>query len=106
MGVKAVLVKCFARIHESNLKKQGMLALTFRNKDDYDKIQEDDSIDIRGLTPFNPDSELTLEVTHSDGAQESIAVNHTYNKAQIEWFKAGSALNLIRAQQNTEPVSR
>ena len=106
MGVKAVLVKSFARIHETNLKKQGMLALTFRNKDDYDKIQEDDSIDIRGLTTFNPDSELTLEVTHSDGTQESIAVNHTYNKAQIEWFKAGSALNLIRAQQNTEPVSR
>jgi aconitate hydratase len=95
LGVRVILVKSFARIHETNLKKQGMLALTFSNKDDYNKIQEDDSIDVIGLTEFTPEKPLTLVLHHKDGTQESISVNHTYNKNQIEWFKAGSALNLM-----------
>lgn len=95
LGVRAILVKSFARIHETNLKKQGMLALTFANKEDYNKIQEDDIIDIVGLTSFSPDKPLTLVLHHSNGASESITVNHTYNANQIEWFKAGSALNLM-----------
>ncbi|HEX5003229.1 MAG TPA: aconitate hydratase [Bacteroidia bacterium] len=96
LGVRAVLVKSFARIHETNLKKQGMLALTFADKNDYDKIREDDTFDINGLMTFAPDTPLTLVLHHSDGTSESIKVNHTYNKHQIEWFKAGSALNLIK----------
>ncbi|HLT88159.1 MAG TPA: aconitate hydratase [Sphingobacterium sp.] len=99
LGVRAVLVKSFARIHETNLKKQGMLGLTFDNKDDYDKIQEDDTIDIIGLTEFAPGKPLTLVLHHADGTQDSILVNHTYNAQQIEWFKAGGALNIIRANQ-------
>jgi aconitate hydratase len=95
LGVRVILVKSFARIHETNLKKQGMLALTFSNKDDYNKLQEDDSIDVIGLTEFTPEKPLTLVLHHKDGTQESISVNHTYNKNQIEWFKAGSALNLM-----------
>ncbi len=95
LGVRAILVKSFARIHETNLKKQGMLALTFADKNDYDKIQEDDSIDIIGLTQFTPGLPLTLHLNHMDGSADSILVNHTYNAQQIEWFKAGSALNLI-----------
>ncbi len=95
LGVRAILVKSFARIHETNLKKQGMLALTFADKNDYDKIQEDDIIDIVGLTTFSPNVPLTLVLNHSNGTSESITVNHTYNEQQIEWFKAGSALNLI-----------
>jgi len=98
LGVKAVLVKSFARIHETNLKKQGMLALTFANKADYDLIREDDMISVKGLGAFAPGQQLTVELTHSDGSKEQFAVNHTYNEAQIEWFKAGSALNLIRKQ--------
>ncbi|MCU7693411.1 aconitate hydratase [Haoranjiania flava] len=96
LGVKAVLVKSFARIHETNLKKQGMLALTFANKDDYDKILEDDVIDIVGLTDFTPVKPLTLVLHHKDGTTEQFPVNHTYNAQQIEWFKAGAALNIIR----------
>lgn len=96
LGVRAVLVKSFARIHETNLKKQGMLALTFADKSDYDKIREDDTIDITGLTSFAPGVPLTLVLNHSDGSTDSIKVNHTYNEGQIEWFKAGSALNLIK----------
>lgn len=99
LGVRAVLVKSFARIHETNLKKQGMLALTFADKADYDKIQEDDTLDIVGLTTFSEGKPLTLVLNHQDGSREEIAVNHTYNAAQIEWFKAGSALNLIKRQQ-------
>lgn len=95
LGVRAILVKSFARIHETNLKKQGMLALTFSNKEDYNKIQEDDKVDVIGLTSFTPEQPLTLVLHHSDGSSESISVNHTYNKNQIEWFKAGSALNLM-----------
>jgi aconitate hydratase len=95
LGVRAILVKSFARIHETNLKKQGMLALTFADKNDYDKILEDDVIDIIGLTSFAPNVPLTLVLNHSNGSSENITVNHTYNQQQIEWFKAGSALNLI-----------
>jgi aconitate hydratase len=97
LGVRAVLVKSFARIHETNLKKQGMLALTFANKEDYNKIIEDDSIDIVGLNSFAPNKPLTLVLNHADGSKEEISVNHTYNEQQIEWFKAGGALNIIRA---------
>ena len=95
LGVRVILVKSFARIHETNLKKQGMLALTFANKDDYNKIQEDDKIDVIGLTEFTPEKPLTLVLHHRNGGEDSITVNHTYNKNQIEWFKAGSALNLM-----------
>jgi aconitate hydratase len=98
LGVRAVLVKSFARIHETNLKKQGMLALTFADKADYDKIQEDDRIDIVGLTDFAPGQPLTLVLNHIDGSSDEIKVNHTYNEQQIEWFKAGAALNIIRKQ--------
>ncbi len=96
LGVRAILVKSFARIHETNLKKQGMLALTFADKNDYNKIQEDDSIDIIGLTQFSPNVPLTLVLNHADGTKDEIKVNHSYNEQQIEWFKAGSALNLIK----------
>ncbi len=97
LGVRAVLVKSFARIHETNLKKQGMLGLTFADKSDYEKIKEDDSIDIVGLTKFTPNTPLTLVLNHADGSKEEIKANHTYNEQQIEWFKAGGALNIIRA---------
>ncbi|MCC6684519.1 MAG: aconitate hydratase, partial [Bacteroidia bacterium] len=97
LGVRAVLVKSFARIHETNLKKQGMLALTFANKEDYNKILEDDSIDIIGLTSFAENTPLTMVLNHKDGSKDEIKVNHTYNAQQIEWFKAGGALNIIRA---------
>jgi aconitate hydratase len=97
LGVRAVLVKSFARIHETNLKKQGMLGLTFANKEDYNKILEDDSIDITGLDHFAPARPLDLVLNHKDGTSETIKVNHTYNDQQIEWFKAGGALNIIRA---------
>lgn len=100
LGVRAVLVKSFARIHETNLKKQGMLALTFANPSDYDKIQEDDTFDINGLTSFSPGTPLTIVIHHKDGSSDSISVNHTYNENQIEWFKAGGALNIIRAAVN------
>ena len=98
LGVRVIVVKSFARIHETNLKKQGMLGLTFANKEDYEKIQEDDTIDINGLTDFAPGKQLTMVLTHADGTTEKIKLNHTYNQQQIEWFKAGSALNLIRKQ--------
>jgi len=97
LGVRAVLVKSFARIHETNLKKQGMLALTFANPADYDKIQEDDTMDIIGLTTFAAGTPLTLILNHTNGSKEEIKVNHSYNDQQIEWFKAGGALNIIRA---------
>jgi aconitate hydratase len=96
LGVKAILVKSFARIHETNLKKQGMLALTFADKADYELIREDDRIDIKGLASFAPGKPLQLVLHHSDGSEQSFNVNHSYNELQIEWFKAGSALNLIR----------
>jgi aconitate hydratase len=96
LGVRAILVKSFARIHESNLKKQGILALTFQNKEDYDKIRESDRIDIRGLNGFQPGKLLKLDLNHVDGSSETILTCHSYSESQIEWFKAGSALNLIR----------
>ncbi|MCH6235446.1 aconitate hydratase [Cognataquiflexum rubidum] len=98
LGVRAILVKSFARIHETNLKKQGMLALTFANPSDYDLIQEDDSIDIVGLTEFKPGKPLTVVLNHANGTKNEIAVNHTYNEGQIGWFVAGSALNLIKEE--------
>lgn len=96
LGVKVILAKSFARIHETNLKKQGMLALTFANKEDYDKIQEDDIIDIIGLENFKPNTPLKVILHHKDGTTEEFFVNHSYSPTQIEWFKAGSALNLIK----------
>jgi aconitate hydratase len=98
LGVRAVIVKSFARIHETNLKKQGMLGLTFANEADYDLIQVDDTFNFVDLVDFAPGKQLTLEVVHADGSTDSIKLNHTYNAQQIEWFKAGSALNLIKAQ--------
>jgi aconitate hydratase len=98
LGVIAVIVKSFARIHETNLKKQGMLALTFDNEADYDLIQEDDLFNFTDLAEFAPNKPLKVIVYHADGSDHFITVNHTYNEAQIEWFKYGSALNLIKAQ--------
>ena len=98
LGVKAVIVKSFARIHETNLKKQGMLGLTFDNENDYDLVREDDSFNFVDLVDFAPGKPLTLEIVHSDGSTDIIKLNHTYNAQQIEWFKAGSALNLIKKQ--------
>lgn len=95
LGVKVVLAQSFARIHETNLKKQGMLALTFSHKNDWEKVREDDTISIRGLKDFAPGVPLTVVLHHADGTTESFEANHTYNALQIEWFKAGSALNLI-----------
>lgn len=98
LGVRAILVRSFARIHETNLKKQGMLALTFCDKADYEKVLEDDTIDITGLTTFTPGNTLTIVLHHKDGTIDEFPVNHTYNEQQIEWFKAGGALNVIRAE--------
>lgn len=99
LGVRAVITKSFARIHETNLKKQGMLGLTFANESDYDKIKEDDTFNFIDLKNFAPGKTLTLEVVHSNGLKDSIVLNHTYNAQQIDWFKAGSALNLIKRHQ-------
>ena len=99
LGVAIVLVKSFARIHETNLKKQGVLALTFKDKSDYDKIREDDTLNLIDLDRFSVGRGLILELIHSDSSSESIECDHTFNEAQIEWFKAGSALNLIRTSQ-------
>ena len=99
LGVTAVLVKSFARIHETNLKKQGMLALTFINESDYEKIQEADVFNFVDLASFAPGKPLTLELVHADGSSEQITVNHSYNEQQIGWFRAGSALNLIKQQE-------
>jgi aconitate hydratase len=98
LGVCAVIVKSFARIHETNLKKQGMLGLTFANEADYDKIKENDTFDFTDLKDFAPGKQLTLQVNHADGTSETIMLNHTYNDQQIDWFRAGSALNLIKMQ--------
>ena len=99
MNIKVVIVKSFARIHETNLKKQGILALTFSNKSDYDKILEDDTFNIVDLKNFQEGSKVKLEIIHQDNSVETIKLNHTYNNNQIEWFKAGSALNLIADQE-------
>ncbi|WP_372918484.1 aconitate hydratase [Salegentibacter sp.] len=98
LGVKVVLVKSFARIHETNLKKQGMLGLTFDNESDYDLIQEDDTFNFIDLEDFAPNKQITIEVVHADGSKDTIIANHTYNNSQIEWYKHGSALNLIKKQ--------
>ena len=98
LGVVAVLVKSFARIHETNLKKQGMLGLTFANEADYDLIQEDDTFNFLDLNEFAPDKPLTIELVHADGSKDVIKANHTYNKAQITWYNEGSALNLIKKE--------
>jgi aconitate hydratase len=97
LGIKAVIVKSFARIHETNLKKQGMLALTFEQEDDYNKIQEDDKFNFIDLKSFAPGNKLSLEIIHSDNSKELIKLNHTFNSQQIEWYKNGSALNLIKS---------
>ncbi len=99
LGVTAVIVKSFARIHETNLKKQGMLALTFVNKDDYDKVRQDDTVDIDGLNTFAPGKNLTVTLNHADGTKDSFEVAHTYSAPQVEWVKAGSALNKIRIDE-------
>jgi aconitate hydratase A / 2-methylisocitrate dehydratase len=98
LGVAAVLVKSFARIHETNLKKQGMLGITFANEADYDKIQEDDTFNFLDISEFAPDTPLTIEVTHADGSKDTVKANHTYNDAQIAWYREGSALNMIKKQ--------
>ncbi len=100
LGVRAVIVKSFARIHETNLKKQGMLGLTFANEADYDRILSDDTFNFTDLAEFAPGKQLTLEVVHADGSIDNVKLNHTYNAQQIDWFKAGSALNLIKTQNN------
>ena len=100
LGVKAVIVKSFARIHETNLKKQGMLGLTFANENDYDLIQEDDTFNFIDLVEFAPGKPLTIEIVHADKTKDTITVNHTYNEQQIDWFRNGSALNLIKKQNN------
>ena len=98
LGVAAVIVKSFARIHETNLKKQGMLGLTFQNEADYDLIQEDDTFNFVDIADFAPDTPLTVEIVHADGSKDTIKVNHTYNDAQIAWYREGSALNLIKKE--------
>ena len=100
LGVKVVLVKSFARIHETNLKKQGMLGITFANENDYDLIQEDDVFNFIDLAAFAPAKAITIEVVHADGSMDTISANHTYNVQQIEWYKEGSALNLIKKQNS------
>ena len=100
LGVRAVIVKSFARIHETNLKKQGMLGLTFAAESDYDKIKENDTFNFIDLVDFAPGKQLTIEINHEDGTLESIMLNHTYNESQIEWFRAGSALNLIKLKED------
>ena len=96
LGVRVVLVRSFARIQETNLKKQGILALTFANPADYDKIQEDDAFDLSGLQTFEPGKPLKLKIHHAGGSTEDILLNHTYSMLQISWFKAGSALNYMK----------
>ena len=96
LGCAAVITKSLARIHETNLKKQGILALTFSNPDDYEKIQEEDKISLLELNNLAPQKQVTCVITHKDGSKENILLNHSYNEAQIEWFKAGSALNVLR----------
>ena len=98
LGVRVVLVKSFARIHETNLKKQGMLGLTFANELDYDLVQEADTFNFVDLADFAPGKQLTIELVHDDGSKDVIKANHTYNEQQIDWYKAGSALNLIKKQ--------
>ena len=106
LNVKVVLAKSFARIHETNLKKQGMLALTFENKDDYDKIQEKDILTVRGLSSFAPGSKFSVEVRHQDGSTDCFTAVHTYDEKQIAWYKAGSALNYLKKQEEKKEVNK
>jgi aconitate hydratase len=106
LGGRAIIVKSFARIHETNLKKQGMLPLTFANPADYDRVQEHDRVSIVGLTTFAPGAPLRMILNHADGTVDECLLNHTFNQNQIEWFKAGSALNLIAAQSRKSPRSQ
>ena len=99
LGGAAVVARSFARIHETNLKKQGMLPLNFSNPKDYDKVEETDKVSVLGLTDLAPGKELAVELTHKNGKREKIKVQHSFNKEQIEWFKAGSSLNLIRKKK-------
>jgi aconitate hydratase len=98
LGVAAVIVKSFARIHETNLKKQGMLGLTFATESDYDLILEDDTFNFIDIADFSPGKPLTIEVVHADGSKDTILANHTYNEAQIGWYREGSALNVIKRE--------
>ena len=100
LGVRAVLVKSFARIHETNLKKQGMLALTFQDENDYEKIREDDTIDLIDLKEFAPGKPISIRLSHQDGTEDIIMANHSYNEGQIQWFREGSALNMIKKQNS------
>ena len=100
LGCAAVIVKSIARIHETNLKKQGILALTFQNPNDYDKIKENDRINIMGLNNFQPNIPIQCLIQHDDGTKEKISLCHSYNNFQIEWFRAGSALNVLRSKTN------
>ena len=100
LGCAAVIVKSFARIHETNLKKQGVLALTFENTDDYDKMLEGDRISILGLRDLQPGNPVRCYLHHSDGTKENINLHHSYNKSQIEWFQSGSSLNILRLKEN------
>ena len=97
LGVHAVIVNSFARIHETNLKKQGMLGLTFMNESDYALIQEDDTFNFVDLEGFAPGKPLTIELVHADGSMDVVMTKHTYNEQQIDWYRAGSALNMIKA---------
>jgi len=104
LGVRVVLVKSFARIHETNLKKQGMLGLTFANKEDYNLVREKDVVDVTGLGQLEPGKPVEIKVNHIDGTTDSFPANHTLNENQIKWFKAGSALNLIRQEGELKGV--
>jgi len=106
LGCRAVLVRSFARIHETNLKKQGMLPLTFADTNDYNKIQEDDKLSLVGLNEFAPEKQLKLIVKHSNGLTDEIWLNHSFNAGQIKWFKAGGALNLIAASHKVQAASK
>ena len=99
LGAVAIVVKSFARIHETNLKKQGVLALTFSNPADYDKVNMDDNVALTGLTGLAPGSSVTMQLSHMDGSMDAVELQHTLNEAQIGWFKAGSALNVIATGQ-------
>ena len=101
LGCAAVITKSFARIHETNLKKQGILALTFDNADDYNKIKENDRISLIGLDSFSPKNPVKCIITHDDSSQDEISLVHSYNKFQIEWFRAGSAVNVLRNKENS-----
>ena len=102
LNVQVIIARSFARIHETNLKKQGILALTFANPDDWNKVQEKDRISVVGMKDFKPGKPLTVILSHADGSQDRVQVNHTYTDCQIEWFRYGSSLNMLRAQNQAK----